>query len=85
MQRRIMLEKRCKIGFRDADFLEIKCKNCSTTCNVAMDSITKFNSCPVCGCAPGVELQNYLRTISNIKFSLDKDFDISLVSVCDEK
>ena len=81
MKGKIMLEKRCKIAVKDADFVSITCKNCNTSCDIAIGNANKMKYCPVCRYEIKENLQKYIRTLAGTNFHLDDDFEIALVSV----
>ena len=83
MQRKHMIEKRCKIVIPNATYISVSCKNCKGETNIPMQTRKEIQSCGVCGAYFGESVVRYISHLKKTELiqSEDIDFDISLVSV----
>lgn len=75
-----MIEKRCKIEFKKANYISVKCSKCGSETNMPLQGRAMAQRCGVCEEFFGVPLVKYIENLKKLEF-LSEEFDVSLVRV----
>ncbi len=75
-----MIEKRCKIEFKKANYIAVKCARCGSETNIPLHGDYVTQTCGVCEQHFGTPLIAYIKNLKKLEF-LSEEFDVSLVSI----
>lgn len=75
-----MIEKRCKIDFKKASYITIKCAKCKSETSIPLQGDYTTQTCGVCEKHLGEPLIAYVKNLKKLEF-LSDEFDVSLVSI----
>jgi len=81
MQGNFMIEKRCKINVKKADFIVLSCKKCGGETHIPFKTDRLVEICSICGTGFGAQISSYSKRIREIHLFADENADISIVSV----
>ncbi len=77
-----MIEKRCKIEFKKASYITIKCEKCKSETSIPLHGDYTAETCGVCNRHFGAPLIAYIKNLKKLEF-LSEEFDVCLVSIED--
>lgn len=80
MPRNHMIEKRCKIEFKKANYISVTCSKCQSETSIQLHGEYNTETCGVCDKHFGTPLVSYIKNLKKLEF-LSDDFDVSLVSI----